>query len=94
MIKIKFIFICAVAILSLSFAEEQCQENVIDTTIWPPPYTIYLNTTENFTIIELDSSTGAKCTDGSNYQYYYIPGVGSGAKKFMFFFSWRRVLWI
>ena len=86
MIKIN-IFVSVVAILSLSFAEELCQDNIIDTTFMAPPDAIYKKTTENFTIVELDNSTGAKCLDGSNFKYFYSPGIGVGVKKFMFFLA-------
>ena len=46
MIKIN-IFVSVVAILSLSFAEELCQDNIIDTTFMAPPDAIYKKTTEN-----------------------------------------------
>lgn len=39
---------------------------------------------EDFQVIELDSSTGARCLDGSNYKFLYSAGSGSGAHKFLF----------
>lgn len=67
-------------------ALNNCTDDIIDITIWPPPYTYYLNQTDNWTIYEINNNTGALCTDGTNYKFYFREGMGSGLKKFMIFF--------
>ena len=76
-------------LITLIIAENTCSDALINITgmIPAPPLTYYLNKTQNFQVVELDISTGARCIDGSNYKFYYIPGSNSGKKKFMFLFS-------
>jgi len=75
------LFLCFMIIVS-----KKCTDDQVNDYLWPPPYNYYLNNTENFTVIELDNSSDARCSDGSIYKFYYIPGQGNGSKKFMFFF--------
>lgn len=49
-----------------------------------PSYPIDIK--ETITIIELESSTDAKCLDGTNAKFNLSLGTGSGKNKFMFFF--------
>jgi len=75
---------------TLSFfvrTSEICQDSILTVPVSPPPYRMYVNQTENFSIIELNNSTGAKCSDGTNYKFFYNPGSGENKKKFMFLFQ-------
>ena len=42
---------------------------------------------EYIPIIELDDSYNAKCLDGSNYRFNFIPGKNEGQNKFFFYFE-------
>lgn len=81
-----FLFFLSFFTIVLSDSQDNCTDFLIDQFLWPPPYNYYLNTTENFTVIDMDNSSDARCSDGSIYKIYYLPGHGSGSNKFMFFF--------
>ena len=48
---------------------------------------LYLFEIEYFPIIELDNSYNAKCLDGSNYRFNFIPGKNDGKNKFFLYFE-------
>lgn len=73
--------------LSDNETDESCPETLVNTKIWPTPYVFTRNKTEDYLVFELDNSSDAKCLDGSNYKFLFQNGSGSGAKKFMFYFS-------
>lgn len=41
---------------------------------------------DTFLIIQLPNETDALCLDGTNYKFNYSRGIGSGQKKFLFYF--------
>jgi hypothetical protein len=48
---------------------------------------LYLFEIEYFPIIELDNSYNAKCLDGSNYRFNFIPCKNDGKNKFFLYFE-------
>ena len=84
--KMRILLIFLIFLIHISlFSFEDCQDSVVDTTIKPPPSSYYNNVIENLTIIEIDESSGAKCSDGSIYKILYVRGSGDGINKFIFY---------
>ena len=52
-----------------------------------PSHLVNFDFEETYTSIELDTSTGAKALDGSNYKFYITPGKDSDKDKF--FIYWQ-----
>src|SRR5690242_18763141 len=48
---------------------------------------LIFNEIEIYDVMESDDSKGAKCLDGSNYQFYLQKGFGDGEKNFILFFD-------
>ena len=85
----KYILLLSFLLFAISCAQitfETCKSQPeIPMNFGPPevPYPFL----ENYTVIELDASTGARCLDGSKYKFYFTKGSGSGLKKF--FINWE-----
>ena len=82
------IFLIIALQIALSTQDETC-----NVTTYPLDYfrilpaMVPFNFTETYQIIEISNETGAKCLDGTNYKFFFTPGVGEGVSKFMFFFE-------
>ena len=83
--KSQALFIFFLCLLHFSFQTEQCKP--IPTPFLLPSTDVPYNITENFLVIEVDPSTGARCLDGSNYKFLFSPGAGPGANKFVIEFD-------
>ncbi len=63
---------------------QNCTITAPEENIFLPNQILPMAPVEIFTIIELNSSTGARCLDGTNVKFNYSAGWGSGKLKFFF----------
>ena len=82
-----FFFIIFFIVSSKAWTIENCTLDDIIFMQSQPPDNVVLEFIETYTSIELDSSTGAKALDGSNYKFYFTPGKEPDNDKF--FIYWQ-----
>ena len=93
----KFLYVIAIFLVILSLAltsqrfsrkkkVETCKLQPVPFALRPIEVTSY-QFQEDFTVAELDPSTGARCLDGTNYKFLYAKGTGKGSRKFLFEFE-------
>lgn len=70
-----------------AYTPENCSIQISDLTKAVFPQQEPWSFSENYTVIELDNTTGARCLDGSNFKFFYTKGSGSGSNKFMVFWE-------
>lgn len=70
-----------------SWEPEVCDLSQINGTHSEQPQLVVGNFSESYLIIELENSTGALALDGTPYKFYYTPGQGKNADKWLIFFE-------
>lgn len=85
-----FLVIFSLALASQRFSRkkkvETCKLQQVPFALRPIEVTSY-QFQEDFTVAELDPSTGARCLDGTNYKFLYAKGTGKGSRRFLFEFE-------
>lgn len=66
---------------------EDCNSTVPSGSNNPQPAIVYYIFNDNYTTIELNVSTGARCLDGTPYKFYFSRGQGEGINKWIFYFQ-------
>ena len=79
-----FIFFTIISFV-VSFENCSIQYSYLTTKSFPNQEN--LNFTETFDIIELENTTEARCLDGSNFQFLFSKGHGSGVDRWIIFWE-------